>query len=235
MWLMLWKHTVTNTILHLDVRSPSLSQLLQKYHKFQIRDYFNSVFARQAHLWQITLSLSFWTGYIAFFTFICLVIFFFLLVKTSRQAKTVHSNNTDVSSGLTDSSICLPCRHFIYQPEQNAGINLLHWTTETSPVPHPFDYHLIRILPNTWHNKALFVDASPVITATTQHSNKVKTIILHCSPLKFVTCWTSYTFALIAIAIGLIIQKGVFHTSFTQPLWCDGAIATFRKSIPLTR
>lgn len=103
-----------------------------------------------------------------------------------------------MSSGLTDSSICLPCRHFIYQPEQNAGINLLHWTTETSPVPHPFDYHLIRILLNTWHNKVLFVDASPAITATTQRSNKVKSIILHCSPLKFVTCWTSCTFALIA-------------------------------------
>lgn len=172
---------------------------------------------------------------IAFFTFICHVISFVLLVKTSRQAKTVHSNNSNASSGLTDSSICLPCRHFIYQPEQNAGINLLHWTTETSPVPRPFDYHLIRILPNTWHNKVLFVDASPAVTATTQHSNKVKSIILHCSPLKFFTCLTSCTFALIAIAIGLIIQMGVFHTYFAQPLWGDGAIATYRKSILLTQ
>ena len=146
---------------------------------WQIRDYFNSVSTRQAHLLQISLSLYFWTGFTLYHIYFSY--YLFLLVKTSSQAKTVHSNKCSVSSGLTDSSICLPCRHFIYQPEQNAGINLLQWTTETSPVLHPFDYHLIRILANTWHNKVLFVDASP---ATSQQSNKVKSILLHRALLK---------------------------------------------------
>lgn len=99
-------------------------------------------------------------------------------------SKLKEFNESNERSGLTDSSICLPYRHFIYQPEENARINLLHWTTETSPVPHPFDYHLIRVPPHTWHNKVLFVGASPAIAATTQHSNKVKSILPHRSPLE---------------------------------------------------
>lgn len=94
-----------NTILHLDVRRPPLSQLLQKYHKLEIRDYFNSVSTRQAHLWQISLSLFFWTGFSLYHIYFSRYLFF-LLVKTFRQAKTA-TIAMRVVAWLTAQCVCL--------------------------------------------------------------------------------------------------------------------------------
>lgn len=96
-----------NTILHLDVRRPPLSQLLQKYHKLQIRDYFNSVFTRQAHLWQISLSLFFWTGFSLYHIYFSRYLFFYWLKLPGKQKQFTTTIAMRVVAWLTAQYVCL--------------------------------------------------------------------------------------------------------------------------------